>query len=253
MHSIAYTVIFTRKGLERFDCSKVIADFVASTGSKGQNLLAGNGPSSFSGIGRGRKLSWSAVVFTNPNCCDTSVILSQLETSRPRSSERVAFIAFGNLRSFTRYGCLVLGKLDHFTPLVAGYRLHLFWKEIWNVKFDHFRHNIIPSIRIRQSCLRTNTTRCSRDDSGLLWHTFLLFERSESNTQLRLGQKCGDESIGRWCRSTPLDHTSPRKKYLSSARCDGRSNLSFLKGARFHRNGNIRARPNSLLALPRHT
>src|SRR5260221_7849049 len=49
--------------------------------------------------------------FYNPNCCDTSVILSQLETSRPRGSERVAFIAFGNLRSFTRYGCLVLGEL----------------------------------------------------------------------------------------------------------------------------------------------
>jgi hypothetical protein len=102
MHSIVYTVIFTRKGLERFDCSKVTADFVASTGSKGQDLLAGNGASSFSCIRRGRKLFWSAAVSTNPNCCDTSVILSQLETSRPRGSERVAFIAFGNLRSFTR-------------------------------------------------------------------------------------------------------------------------------------------------------
>jgi len=32
MHSIAYMVILTRKGLERFDCSKMTAvDFVAST------------------------------------------------------------------------------------------------------------------------------------------------------------------------------------------------------------------------------
>lgn len=82
-----------------------------------------------------------------PTCCDTRVTLSQLETSRPRGSERVAFIAFGNLRSFTRYGCLVLGKLDQFTAPVAGYRLHLFRKEISSVKFNHFRHNIIPSTR----------------------------------------------------------------------------------------------------------
>jgi len=116
-------------------------------GSKGQNLPAGNGASSFSGIRRGRELFWSAAISTNPNCCDTSVILSQLETSRPRGSERVAFIAFGNLRSFTRYGCLVLGKLDHFTAPVAGCRPHFFRQQISSVKFDHFRHNIIPSTR----------------------------------------------------------------------------------------------------------
>jgi hypothetical protein len=86
------------------------------------------------------------------NCCDTTVILSQLETSRPRGSERVAFMAFGNLRSFIRYGWLVLGKLDHFTAPATGYCLHLFRKEISNVKVDHFRHNIIPSTRTRQSC-----------------------------------------------------------------------------------------------------
>jgi len=122
----------------------------------------------------------SAAASTIPKCCDTSVILSQLETSRPRGSERVAFIAFGNLRSFTRYGCLVLGKLDHFTAPVTRCRAHFYGQQISNVKFDHFRHNIIPSIRIRQSRLRTNTTRCSRDDNGrLLCHTFLLFERSD--------------------------------------------------------------------------
>src|SRR6266478_6981757 len=39
---------------------------------------------------------------------------------------------------------------------------------------------IIPSIRIRQSCLPTITTRCSHDDRGcLLWHTLLLFESSD--------------------------------------------------------------------------
>jgi hypothetical protein len=112
---------------------------------KGHNLLAANGVSHFSGITRGRKRFWNAAVSTNPNCCDTSVMLSQLETSRPRGSERVAFIAFGNLRSFTRYGCLVLGELDNFTAPVAGYQLHFFRKEIPNVKFDHFRHNIIQS------------------------------------------------------------------------------------------------------------
>src|SRR5258708_8016379 len=107
-------------------------------------------------------------------------MLSQLETSRPRGSERVAFIAFGNFRSFTRYGCLVLGELDNFTASVAEYRLYLFREKISNVKVDHFRHNIIPSIRIRQRCLPTITTRCSRDDRGrLLWHTFLLFESSD--------------------------------------------------------------------------
>jgi len=214
MRSIAYMVILTRQGLERFDCSKMTAvDFLASTaGQKVQNLLAGNGASSFSGIRRGRKLFWSAAVSTNPNCCDTSVTLSQLETSRPRGSERVAFIAFGNLRSFTRYGWLVIGKLDHFTAPVAGYRLYLFRKEISNIKFDYFRHNVVLFTRTRQSCLRTNTTRCSRDDCCLLlWHTFLLFAKVGSNTQLRLGQKCGDKSIGRWYRSTPLDHTSLRK------------------------------------------
>jgi hypothetical protein len=119
-------------------------------------------------------------VSTNPNYCDTSVLLSQLETSGPRGSERVALIAFRNLRSFTRYVCLVLGKLDHFTALVAGCRPHFVRQQISSIKFDHFRHNIIPSIHTRQSCLRTNTTRCSRDDRCLLlWHTFLLFERSD--------------------------------------------------------------------------
>jgi hypothetical protein len=67
-----------------------------------------------------------------------------LETSRPRGSYRVAFIAFPNLRSCTRYGWLVLGEFDHFTAPVAGYRLHLCRKEISSVKFDDFRHNIIP-------------------------------------------------------------------------------------------------------------
>jgi hypothetical protein len=56
----------------------------------------------FQASGVAGNVFWSAVVSTNPNCCDTSVILSQLETSRPRSTERAAFIAFGNLRSVTR-------------------------------------------------------------------------------------------------------------------------------------------------------
>jgi hypothetical protein len=136
----------TRKGVERSDCSKMTAwILLPAPRVKGQNLLAANGVCYFSGIRRGRKLISSAAVSTNPNCCDTSVMLSQLETSRPRGSERAAFIAFGNFRSFTRYGCLVLGELDNFTAPVAGYRLHLFRKKISNVKVDHFRHNIIQS------------------------------------------------------------------------------------------------------------
>jgi hypothetical protein len=87
-----------------------------------------------------------AAVSTNPNCRDTNVIVSQLETSGPRGSYWVAFIAFPNLRSFARYGWLVLGKLDHFTAPDAGYRLHLRREEISSVKFDHFRHNIIYSL-----------------------------------------------------------------------------------------------------------
>src|SRR5580693_5383936 len=96
-----------------------------------------------------------AAVSTNPNCRDTNVIVSQLETSGPRGSYWVAFIAFPNLRSFTRYGWLVLGKFDHFTAPVAGYRLHLCRKEISSVKFDHFRHNIIPSTGTSLSYLKS--------------------------------------------------------------------------------------------------
>ncbi len=91
----------------------------------------------------------------NPNCRDTNIIVSQLETSGPRGSYWVAFIAFPNLRSFTRYGWLVLGKLDHFTPMVTGYRPHFFRKEISNVKFDYFRHNIVLFTRTSQSCLKS--------------------------------------------------------------------------------------------------
>jgi hypothetical protein len=105
------------------------------------------GPSSFLAIRRVQKLFWSAAVSTNPNCCDTSFILNQSETSGPGGGYWVAFIVASNLRSFIRYGWLVLGKLDNFTAPVAGYCLHLFRKEISNVKFDHFRHNIIPSTR----------------------------------------------------------------------------------------------------------
>ena len=83
---------------------------------------------------------WRAAVSTNPNGGDTNVILSQLETSGPRGSCWVGFTALPNLRSFTRCGCLLLGKLDHFTASVAGYRLHICRKEISNVEFDHFRH-----------------------------------------------------------------------------------------------------------------
>jgi hypothetical protein len=82
-------------------------------------------------------------VSTNPNCCDTSFILNQSETSGPRGGYWVAFIVVSNLRSFIRYCWLVLGKLDNFTAPVAGYCLHLFRNEISNVKFDHFRHNIV--------------------------------------------------------------------------------------------------------------
>ena len=78
-----------------------------------------------------------------------------LETSRPRGSYRVALIAFPNVLSFTRYGWLVLGKFDHFTAPVVGYRLDLCWKEISSIKFDHFRHNIILFTRISQSCLKS--------------------------------------------------------------------------------------------------
>jgi hypothetical protein len=67
----------------------------------------------------------------------------------------VAFIAFPNLRSFTRHGWLVLGKLDHFTAPAAGYRLHLCRKKISNVKFDYFRHNIVLFTRTSQSCLKS--------------------------------------------------------------------------------------------------
>ena len=124
MHSIVYVVISLGRVWRGTDCSKMTAwILLPAPRVKGQNLLAANGVSYFSGIRRGRKRFWSAAVSTNPNCCDTSVILSQLETSRPRGSERVAFIAFGNFRSFTRYGCLVLGELDHFTSPVAGHRL----------------------------------------------------------------------------------------------------------------------------------
>ncbi len=148
MHSIVYVVISTRKGVERSDCSKMTAWILLpapavqrsnSSGCKSSKLFF-------------RHQAWPETYLerrrsTNPNCCDTSVMLSQLETSRPRGSERVVFIAFGNFRSFTRDGCLVLGELDNFTAPVAGYRLHLFRKKISSVKFNHFRHNIIPSTR----------------------------------------------------------------------------------------------------------
>jgi len=147
MHSIAYMVILTRKGLERFDCSKMTAvDFVAST--PGQKVKIFRLEMERVLFQAGVAENFGAPPFLPiPTCCDTSVILSQLETSRPRGGERVAVIALGNLRSLTRYGCLVLGKLDHFTAPVAGCRLHSFRQQISSVKFDHFRHNIIPSTR----------------------------------------------------------------------------------------------------------
>jgi len=66
-------------------------------------------------------------------------------------------MVFGNLLSVARYGWVALGKLDHFTASVAGYRLHLFYKEISNVKFDHFRHNIVLTRKSR-SCLKSATS-----------------------------------------------------------------------------------------------
>ena len=148
MHSIVYMVILTRI-VERFDCFKMTAvDFVASTAGQKAKSSSWKWSEFFFRHQAGPKAFFGAPPFLPiPTCCDTSVILIQLETSRPRGSERVAFIAFGNLRSFTRYGCLVLGKLDQFTAPVAGYRFHLFRKEISSVKFNHFRHNIIPSTR----------------------------------------------------------------------------------------------------------
>jgi hypothetical protein len=105
-----------------------------------QNIRAGNGASSFSGIRRARKVSWSDVVFANPDRRKTNAILTQLETLGLGSGYLVAFIVFPNLRSLAWYGGLVLGKLDHFTAQVTMHRPHLFLKEISNLKFDHSRH-----------------------------------------------------------------------------------------------------------------
>src|SRR6267143_375051 len=77
---------------------------------KGQNLLAANGASYFSGIRRGRKRFWSAAVPTNPNCCDTSVILSQLETSRQRGSERLPSSRSGIFEVLLATAVLFLGN-----------------------------------------------------------------------------------------------------------------------------------------------
>jgi hypothetical protein len=104
----------------------------------------GSTPVSLSLIGRTTTLQTLRAMQVLPGVDAAQVGVVGLETSRPRGSYRVAFIAFPNLRSCTRYSWLVLGKFDHFTAPVAGYRLHLCRKEISSVKFDHFRHNIIP-------------------------------------------------------------------------------------------------------------
>src|SRR4030081_366172 len=49
---------------------------------------------------------------------------------------------------------LSLGKSTTLTAPVVGYRLHLCWKEISSIKFDHFCHNIILFTRTSQSCLK---------------------------------------------------------------------------------------------------
>jgi hypothetical protein len=151
MHSIVYRLILPRKVLERFQwLQNDWVDFVASTlGQRSKIFRLEMEQVTFQASGVAENVFGAFLPIRN--CWDTTVILSQLETSRPRGSERVAFMAFGNLRSLIRYGWLVLGKLDHFTAPAAGYRLHLFRKEISNVKVDHFRHNIIPSTRTRQS------------------------------------------------------------------------------------------------------
>jgi hypothetical protein len=43
-----------------------------------------------------------AAISTNPQLLDTNVFPNHLETSRPRGRQRIVFIAFGNLRGFTR-------------------------------------------------------------------------------------------------------------------------------------------------------
>jgi hypothetical protein len=138
------------------ECCPVTAEDVLSAGSKGQNIPSGNGASSFSGIRSGRKVSWSAAFSPIPIAVTRTLSLSQLETSGPKSRYWVAVIVFANLRSLTRYGRLVLGKLDHFTAPVASYRLRFFREEISNVKFDHFRHEVVPEF-MNMSSLRRLT------------------------------------------------------------------------------------------------
>ena len=174
------------------------ADQVRSKHGESNSSTSNSGRTTPNTHRRGRKLIWSAAVSTNPNCCDSSVMLSQLETSRPRGSERVAFIAFGNFRSFTRYGCLVLGELiTSSNPLLHD-----------RVVYAPIPHDAPATIAVFFSGI----------------HSFYLKGQIQYTTAIR-PETCGRIYWTMVSIDTFGSYVSARR-YLSSARCDGKSNLS---------------------------